>query len=74
MSVLGKNHFDELQYDDQERALFKSYYKIFKLGSKPASHIEALSKLDEELLVLLMPESLFRLANAAIDKLNEIPE
>lgn len=74
ISVLGKNHFDEFQYNNEERALFKSYYKIFKLGSKPASHIEALSKLDEKELVLLMPESLFRLANKAIDKLNEIPE
>lgn len=70
ISVLGNNYFDETQYDDSERALFDSYRKIFKLGSKPASHIDALSKISQDDLESLMPSSLKRLADAVKSKLN----
>ncbi|WP_323003046.1 ATP-dependent nuclease [Denitromonas sp.] len=73
-AVLGDSHFDVEQYDDDERALFKSYHKRFKLGSKPAAHINALAQLSEEELLNDMPESLARLADAVIAKLEELPE
>ena len=69
-SVLGANYFDENQYNDNERALFKAYHKLFKIGSKPASHIEALSRLSQLDLEFLMPSSLERLADAVNAKLN----
>ena len=73
-AVLGDSHFDAEQYDDDERALFKIYHKHFKLGSKPAAHIDALAQLSDEELRDDMPESLARLANAVIAKLVELPE
>lgn len=73
-AVLGDSHFDAEQYDDAERALFKTYHKRFKLGSKPAAHIDALAQLSDEELLNDMPESLARLADAVIAKLEELPE
>ncbi|MDP2141381.1 MAG: AAA family ATPase [Gammaproteobacteria bacterium] len=73
-AVLGDSHFDAEQYDDDERALFKTYHKCFKLGSKPAAHIDALAQLSDEELHNDMPESLARLADAVIAKLEELPE
>ncbi len=73
-AVLGDSHFDAAQYDDDERALFKTYHKRFKLGSKPAAHIDALAQLSDEELRDDMPESLARLADAVIAKLEELPE
>lgn len=70
--VLGNNYFDKTQYDDSELALFNSYYKIFKLGSKPASHIDALSKISQDDLNSLMPSSLKRLVDAVETKLNTL--
>ena len=73
-AVLGDSHFDAEQYDDDERTLFGTYHKRFKLGSKPATHIDALAQLSDEELLDDMPESLARLADAVIAKLEELPE
>ncbi|EMM5787323.1 AAA family ATPase [Pseudomonas aeruginosa] len=73
-AVLGDSHFNAEQYDDDERALFRTYHKRFKLGSKPAAHIDALAQLSDEELLNDMPESLERLADAVIVKLEELPE
>lgn len=73
-AVLGNSHSDEEQYDDEERALFETYHKRFKLGSKPAAHIDALAQLSDEELLNDMPASLARLADAVIAKLEELPE
>ena len=54
-AVLGKSHYDSSQYSDDERKLFSTYHQKFKLGSKPASHIEALAQLSEA--DLLAPNS-----------------
>lgn len=70
--VLGNNYFDKTQYDDSELALFNSYYKIFKLGSKPSSHIDALSRISQDDLNSLMPNSLKRLVDAVETKLNTL--
>jgi hypothetical protein len=73
-AVLGKKHYDESQYSDEELQLFGTYHSSFKLGSKPAAHIEALTKLSDADLLANMPESLGRLAEAVIARLAELPE
>ncbi|WP_154944258.1 ATP-dependent nuclease [Klebsiella grimontii] len=73
-AVLGKSHYDSSQYSENELKLFSTYHQRFKLGSKPASHIDALAKLSDEELFAKMPESLNRLADAVITKLMELPE
>ncbi|WP_031280134.1 ATP-dependent nuclease [Pantoea dispersa] len=73
-AVLGKSHYDPSQYNEDELALFNTYHQRFKLGSKPAAHIEALTNLDDADLLARMPDSLDRLAEAVIAKLTELPE
>ncbi|MCT9115124.1 AAA family ATPase [Cupriavidus gilardii] len=73
-AVLGKSHHDANQYRKDEQKLFNTYHQRFKLGSKPAAHIEALAQLTDEELLADMPASLSRLADAIIAKLAESPE
>lgn len=73
-AVLGKSHHDAGQYSEDEQEFFSTYHRSFKLGSKPAAHIEALAKLSDADLLANMPESLGRLADAVIAKLTELPE
>jgi predicted ATP-dependent endonuclease of OLD family len=73
-AVLGKSHHDSSQYSDEEQKLFSTYHKLFKLGSKPASHINALAKRSDEALLKRIPESFGKLADAVIEKLKELPE
>jgi len=73
-AVLGKSHHDASQYNEDEQQLFGTYHSNFKLGSKPAAHIDALAKLSDADLLEKMPESLGRLADAVISKLAELPE
>jgi predicted ATP-dependent endonuclease of OLD family len=73
-AVLGDSHGNTQQYDNDELALFGTYHKRFKLGSKPAAHIDALAQLSDEELLADMPTSLARLADAVIAKLKELPE
>ncbi len=73
-AVLGKSHHDASQYSKAEQKLFSTYHQRFKLGSKPAAHIEALANLSDADLLTNKPESLGRLADAVITKLAELPE
>jgi len=73
-AVLGKNHHDASQYSEDEQSLFTSYHKHFKLGSKPAAHIQALANLDDNQLAQNMPQELNRLIDTVIAKLTELPE
>ncbi len=73
-AVLGKSHNDLSQYSGAELNLFSTYHKLFKLGSKPAAHIDAFAQLSDEELLVNMPESFGRLADAVIAKLAELPE
>lgn len=73
-AVLGDSHHNPKQYSLSERKLFNTYHKRFKLGSKPTAHIEALSKIDDEMLLNKMPASLDRMADAVISILAELPE
>lgn len=73
-TVLGKSRHDSSQYGEDELKLFATYHQRFKLGSKPAAHIDALAQLSDEDLLAHMPESLGKLADAVITKLAELPE
>jgi predicted ATP-dependent endonuclease of OLD family len=73
-AVLGKSHHDSSQYSKDEQNLFNTYHQRFKLGSKPAAHIDALAQLTDEQLLADMPASFRRLADAVITKLAELPE
>lgn len=73
-AVLGKSHHDSSQYSKDEQNLFNTYHQRFKLGSKPAAHIDALAQLTDEQLLADMPASFRRLADAVIAKLAELPE
>ena len=73
-AVLGKSHHDSSQYSTDELKLFGTYHQRFKLGSKPAAHIDALAKLSDGELLASMPKPLGRLADAVIAKLSELPE
>ncbi|HDR1845393.1 TPA: AAA family ATPase, partial [Pasteurella multocida] len=73
-SVLGESRYNPEQYNQCEQQLFASYHKLFKLGSKPANHLQALANLTDEELLQNMPEELSRLADRIKAKLQEIPE
>lgn len=73
-AVLGKSHHDSSQYSAEELEFFGTYHQRFKLGSKPAAHIDALAKLTDAELLADLPESFGRLADAVIAKLMELPE
>lgn len=73
-AILGKSHHDARQYSKDEQQLFTTYHRRFKLGSKPAAHIDALANLSDTDLLANIPESLGRLADAVVDKLAELPE
>lgn len=73
-AVLGDSCHGISQYNNSEQKFFITYHKRFKLGSKPAAHINALSKLSDKKLLAKMPPSLNRLVDAVIAKLAELPE
>jgi putative ATP-dependent endonuclease of OLD family len=54
--------------------LFDVYHDRFKLSSKPASHLDAMAKLDDKALLKAMPERLRRLVGRVVTLLKEIPE
>ncbi len=72
--VLGDSHFNPDQYDEDEQSLFEAYHKLFKLSSKPAAHLGALGRLTDQELLDGLPESLDRLADKVIERLDESPE
>ncbi|WP_219704157.1 ATP-dependent nuclease [Marinomonas lutimaris] len=73
-AVLGKSHYDSSQYSDDELNLFSTYHKHFKLGSKPAAHIDALAQISDKDLLANMPKSFKQLADAVISMLEGLPE
>jgi putative ATP-dependent endonuclease of the OLD family len=73
-AVLGDSFHGVEQYTDDERKLFITYHKRFKLESKPAAHLNALAQLNDGDLLANMPASLNRLVDAVITKLAGLPE
>lgn len=73
-AVLGESHKRVEQYEEAQQLLFKTYHKRFKLGSKPAAHLDAMSKLNDKEILNDMPLSLGRLADRIAVKLKDISE
>ncbi|MEW9150775.1 TOPRIM nucleotidyl transferase/hydrolase domain-containing protein [Acinetobacter indicus] len=73
-SVLGKSHFNSDQYSTEEQELFDTYHSHFKVGSKPAAHIDGLSKINDEDLKSNMPQAYINLALKVKAILESIPE
>jgi ABC-type cobalamin/Fe3+-siderophores transport system ATPase subunit len=73
-SVLGKAHASVSWYSDNEIKLFADYHTLFKVGSKPASHIEALSKLKLTDIASLLPQSYRELVDSVKVKLAGVYE
>jgi len=73
-AVLGKSHGDVSQYSEAEKQYFDAYHRRFKLGSKPAAHLDAMTHLDDATLDDSMPESIDRLLEAVKMKIAELPE
>lgn len=73
-AVLGKSHGDAAQYSEEEQQNFDAYHRRFKLGSKPAAHLEAMGQLDDATLNVDMPDSIDRLLDMVKAKLAELPE
>lgn len=74
-AVLGKKH-DVVgnQYTDEQLKYFDSYNSRFKLGSKPAWHIQAMASLRDEDLLAGMPDVLGRLLKRIRKELKALPE
>lgn len=73
-SVLGKSHFGANQYSVEELELFDTYHSHFKVGSKPAAHIDGLSNISDEDLKSNMPQAYINLALKVKEILESIPE
>lgn len=73
-AVLGKSHLNPEQYAKNETLLFDDYHKYFQLGSKPSTHIEAFSKLNDEAIIDKLPPYLERLVKRIGEILSELPE
>lgn len=73
-SVLGKTHADLSWYSDDEKKYFDDYQTLFKVGSKPASHIEALSNLTLETIASALPPPYGELIAYVKNKLAEVYE
>lgn len=74
-AVLGKNHdVLEGQYSEEEQSYFDAYHQRFKLDSKPTSHIRAMAGMDDDALVMGIPDVLDRMFDAIEAKLADLPE
>ena len=72
--VLGTNHQNIDQYEDEEKDYFGAYRTRFKVGSKPVAHLQALAELDNVTLKGGMPAEIGRLLDAVKKRLAELPE
>jgi putative ATP-dependent endonuclease of OLD family len=73
-SVLGKKRSEHDLFDDDQLELFGQYHKKFKLDSKPASHLAALSKLSDDELSENLPSVFKRLLDDVRQRLKDLPE
>jgi len=67
-AVLGKKGSFEL-FEPVDKGYFRDYHRIFKLGSKPAAHLGAMSRLTDEQLLNGAPKSLKDLCERVIEML-----
>lgn len=73
-AVLGNGRANEDRLPDDTYDLLGRYYRLFKSGSKPVAHLEALSLIDDENLTADLPSVLARLLDSVRASLQGIPE
>jgi len=73
-SVLGKAHVHNEWYPAEDKLLFDPYHELFKVGSKPAAHISALSNLDLDDIARDLPEEYDLLIESIRKQLEEVYE
>lgn len=75
-SVLGKSHaVDAIKwFTSNESKLFDTYYNLFKLHSKPATHLKALSQLDRRTIMKTLPEHYKKLIQCVRTELEKVYE
>lgn len=74
VAVLGKSHSHEERLDEDVLNLFDHYHTNFDLKSKPATHLGALSMLEDDKLMAGLPDVLGRLVECVRTKLAGLPE
>jgi putative ATP-dependent endonuclease of OLD family len=74
VAVLGKAHLHEERLDQDVRELFADYHRKFDVKSKPATHLAALSTLDDHDLMRGLPEVLSRLVESVGTTLTGLAE
>lgn len=74
VAVLGKNHVHETRLPPTVLELFHDYHSKFDLASKPATHLSALARLDDDELLKNLPEVLTRLLEQVRMALDGLPE
>jgi putative ATP-dependent endonuclease of the OLD family len=73
-AVLGKSHGDVNQYTAEQQLFFDGYHRRFKLGSKPAHHLDAMARLDDKTINAHMPGEIQRLLEDVRKKLAVLSE
>lgn len=73
-ATLGKNRQNEHRLDSSAVELLEDYRKKFQMLSKPASHLDALSELDDDALIAGLPAMFQRMLQQIRDRLSGIPE
>lgn len=73
-AVVGKSHGSTALLDKSVLDIFGDYRSKFGLKSKPASHLEALSKLDDDELLNGLPDVLVRLVHTVKLLISKLPE
>lgn len=75
LEVLGKSRTNvEVHYDAEEQRYFATYEQLFKSGSKPTGHLDALSKLSNAELLASLPPVFERMTSKIQSILEELPE
>ena len=56
------------------KGILPEFHQLFKLHSKPTSHIRAMANLNDQSLIGGMPDVLARMYDAVETKLTDLPE
>lgn len=71
--VLGKKGRGEL-FEKLSKDYFRDYHRLFKLGSKPVAHLQAMARLSDEELVAGAPSTLKKVCERVKEILEVDPE
>ncbi|UXA69455.1 AAA family ATPase [Xanthomonas prunicola] len=72
-AVLGKSGIAD-HYGSKAQSFFHDYHRLFKIGSKPVAHLQALANLSDEELIANAPNTLKVLSQRVVKMLAEDAE